>query len=64
MGGSLDMAKMFTYGGVTLGGLFGGYLPVVLFHASSLGLASIVGGTLGGFLGLWVGYRAFRYLGL
>lgn len=58
------MAKMFTYGGVTLGGLLGGYLPVVLFHASSLGIASIVGGTVGGFLGLWVGYRAFRYLGL
>jgi hypothetical protein len=58
------MAKMFTYGGVTLGGLLGGYLPVILFHASSLGLASISGGTVGGFLGLWVGYKAFTYLDL
>ena len=62
--GAIHLAKMFTYGGVTLGGLIGGYLPVILFHAGSLGIASIVGGTIGGFLGLWVGYRAFQYLGL
>ena len=58
------MAKMFTYGGATLGGLIGGYLPVILFHVSSLGVASIIGGTAGGFLGLWAGYKTFQYLGL
>ena len=60
----LDLAKMFTYGGVTLGGLLGAYLPVILFHAGTLGIASLVGGTVGGFVGLWVGYKAFQYFGI
>lgn len=56
------MGKMFIYGGITLGGLLGAYLPVMLLHVSALGVASVVGGTIGGFVGLWVGYKAYQYL--
>ena len=55
---------MILYGGATLGGLLGGYLPVLLVHASELGLASILSGTIGGFLGLWVGFKVYRLLDL
>lgn len=55
---------MFLYGGATLGGLLGGYLPVLLVHASALGLATILGGTIGGFLGLWVGFKVCGLLDL
>jgi hypothetical protein len=58
------MGRMFLYGGAALGGLLGGYLPVVLVHASELGLASILGGTTGGFLGLWVGFKVYQALDL
>lgn len=56
--------KVFTYGGITLGGFVGAYLPVLLFHVSELGIASIAGGMVGAFVGLWVGYRIYRYLDL
>jgi hypothetical protein len=56
------LGKIFTYGGITLGGLLGAYLPVLLFHVSELGVTSIVGGIIGGFAGLWVGYKIYQYL--
>lgn len=58
------MVKVFLYGGVTIGGLVGAYLPVILLHASALGGASILGSTIGGFVGLWAGYKVYRYLDL
>jgi len=54
------MGKLFIYGGIIIGGMIGAYAPVMLFHASSLGLASIVGGIFGSFAGLWAGYKAFQ----
>jgi hypothetical protein len=58
------MGKTIVYAGVTVGGLIGGYVPVLLFHVSDLSLASIACGFAGAFLGLWVGYRIFRLLDL
>lgn len=58
------MARMFIYAGITLGGLVGGYLPVVMWHSSSFGVASIVGGIVGGFVGLWAGFKVYQYLDL
>lgn len=52
------MEKLFIYGGVTVGSLVGAYLPVVFFHVSIIGFASIVGSIIGCFVGLWAGYEA------
>lgn len=56
------MARTFIYAGITLGGLVGGYLPVILFHASAFGAASIIGGIVGGFVGLWAGFKIYQSL--
>jgi uncharacterized membrane protein YeaQ/YmgE (transglycosylase-associated protein family) len=56
------MGKMIVYAGATVGSLLGAYLPVMLFHASALGIMSLVGGTVGAFVGLWVGYKGYQYL--
>ncbi|HMK92274.1 MAG TPA: hypothetical protein VK576_04685 [Thermoleophilia bacterium] len=58
------MGKTLVYAGVTIGGVIGAYLPVVLFDASALGLASLAGSFVGGIVGLWAGYRLYRYLDL
>lgn len=58
------MGKTFIYAGITMGGLLGAYLPVMLFHASALGIASLAGSTIGGFVGLWAGYKVYQYLDL
>jgi len=39
------------------GGFVGSYVPVVLFGASSFGLASLLFGAVGGVLGVWAGVR-------
>lgn len=56
------MGKTIVYAGATVGSFVGGYLPVVLFHAAALGLASLGMATVGGFLGLWLGYKAYQSL--
>lgn len=51
---------MFIYIGVSIGGLIGAYIPVVLFRVNPLGLMSIVGGVIGSFAGLLVGYKVYQ----
>ena len=58
------MGKTLVYAGVAIGGLIGAYLPVVVFNVSALGLASLAGSFVGGIVGLWAGYRLYRYLDL
>ena len=58
------MGKTIVYAGMTVGSLIGGYLPVVVFHTGALGMASLIGGTLGAIVGLWAGYKGYRYLDL
>jgi hypothetical protein len=43
--------------GVLLGGLVGGYVPVVLWGASSLGVQSLLFGAIGSVVGVFVGAR-------
>lgn len=57
------MAKLFIYGGITIGGLVGAYVPVWLFHADSFSLISILMGAVGSFFGLWLGYKAYQNFG-
>jgi hypothetical protein len=49
--------KGLIYLGITVGGIIGGYVPVILFHQGSFSAASLIGGTIGSFLGLWAGYK-------
>ena len=52
---------MMTWMGAIVGGIAGGYIPV-LFGAETLSLASLVGNTVGGVIGVFIGYRiALRY---
>lgn len=57
------MEKLFIYGGITLGGIIGAYLPVWLFNVDGLSLVSLIGGTLGSLVGLFFGYKAAQNLG-
>jgi hypothetical protein len=40
-----------------MGSFVGGYVPVVLWHASSFSLSSIVFGLVGAVAGIWLGLR-------
>ena len=51
------MAKTTIYIGLTIGGIIGGYLPVVLFHVSAFSLVSLVCGFLGCVAGTWLGWK-------
>jgi hypothetical protein len=53
------MAKLYIYVGISLGGIIGSYLPA-LFHTDILSAASIIGGIVGSFIGLYFGYRAYK----
>ena len=47
------MSKGTIYLAATVGGLIGGYLPVILFGAGSLSVWSILGSLVGGVGGIW-----------
>ncbi len=51
------MAKLTIYIGLMIGGIIGGYLPVVLFHVSSFSWVSLVCGFVGCIVGLWLGWK-------
>lgn len=42
--------------GMTVGSIIGGYIPV-LFGASMLSMISIFTTAIGGFLGIWIGWK-------
>ncbi len=50
-------SKTLIYTGLTIGGLFGGYLGSLLDNGNPFGLWGILLGTVGGFAGIWVGFR-------
>jgi hypothetical protein len=50
------MNKGLLYLCITIGGIVGGYIPV-LFGAGGLSLISILGGTIGSFFGIWLAYK-------
>jgi len=51
------MAKLTIYIGLTIGGIIGGYLPVVLFQVSSFSWVSLLCGFVGCLVGLWLGWK-------
>jgi hypothetical protein len=57
------MEKLFIYGGITLGGIIGSYIPIWLFKADPIGAISIIGGLIGGLAGLYFGYKANQNFG-
>ena len=57
------MQKKFIYGGITLGGIVGAYLPVWLFHVDGFSFISLLGGTIGSFLGLYAGFKISQNIG-
>jgi gas vesicle protein len=57
------MEKKFIFGGITVGGIVGAYLPVWLFHVDSLSFLSLLGGTIGSFVGLYAGYKFSQNMG-
>ena len=48
--------KTLIWIGVFIGGAIGGYIPA-LWGASLLSFSSIIGNTIGGFVGIWAGWK-------
>lgn len=55
--------KWVIYGGATLGGLIGGYVPVWFWHASVLSMTSLVSGSIGTLVGLIAAIKVGKSLG-
>ncbi|HWZ65367.1 MAG TPA: hypothetical protein VNX65_01055 [Patescibacteria group bacterium] len=55
--------KPAIYIGASIGGIVGGYIPV-LWGAGLFDLSSILLGAVGTALGAWLGYKAAKYYGL
>ena len=51
----MEQKKLITIG-MIIGGILGGYLPT-LWDASMLSLSGVIFSALGGFLGIWIGYK-------
>jgi hypothetical protein len=56
------MSKGFVYLSVTIFSLIGSYIPAI-WHAGFLSLASILGGFIGAFFGVWVAAKLGDYIG-
>ena len=54
-------AKTLVFLGMIVGSIIGGYLPA-LFGVSLLSYTSIITSTVGGFLGMWVGFKLSQWL--
>jgi hypothetical protein len=57
LNGRTTMEKLTIYIGLTIGGIIGGYLPVVLLHVSAFSWVSLVCGFVGCFVGVWLGWK-------
>lgn len=55
--------KFAIYFGAFLGGIIGGYIPVLLFHASAMSMTSLVWGSVGTIVGLIIAIKIMRHLG-
>jgi hypothetical protein len=56
--------KWAIYIGAGLGGLIGGYVPVLFWHADALDASSLLWGLGGTLVGLWAGYKIGKMLDL
>ncbi|HSE60918.1 MAG TPA: hypothetical protein VLA88_01330 [Candidatus Saccharimonadales bacterium] len=55
--------KWAIYIGAGIGGMVGGYLPVLLWQADPLDMSSLLGGFIGTIVGLWVGIKLAQAFG-
>jgi uncharacterized membrane protein YeaQ/YmgE (transglycosylase-associated protein family) len=53
------MNKMVMWTAVAIGSIVGGLIPT-MFGASAFGVASILGGTVGAFIGIYLAYKFIR----
>lgn len=53
--------KLLLYIGAAVGGMIGGYLPVLFGDTSMLSGWSLLGGFIGTIVGLWAGYKMGQY---
>jgi hypothetical protein len=49
--------KTLIYIGIAVGGLAGGYIGSLLDHGNPFGAWGIILSTIGGFAGIWAGYK-------
>jgi hypothetical protein len=54
--------KLMIFLGIAVVGTFGSWLGSLLDHGNWFGAWSILFGTIGSFAGVWVGYKAARYI--
>jgi hypothetical protein len=53
------MFKLLIYGGIIIGGLIGGYVPV-LFGSNPFSLLCILLSALCSLVGLWIGFKIYK----
>jgi len=51
------MNKGLMWISISIGGIIGGYLPVLLFHAGNFSIWSILGGGIGSIAGVWAAVK-------
>ena len=59
---SLMEPLLMLFLGITVGGIVGGYLPVLLFHASAFSVLSLVLGLVGCVIGAWLGWKVTLWI--
>jgi hypothetical protein len=57
MSATIKPMKLMIYVGASIGGLIGGYIPVLFWHAGALSGWSLVGGLIGTIAGIYPGYK-------
>lgn len=55
--------KQFAFFGAFVMGLAGGYLPLLFGSMEDMVGWSILGSTIGGLLGIWIGVKLYRAIG-
>jgi len=55
-------SKTVIYIFLTIGSFVGGWVPT-LWGASAFGIASVLGGLIGGGLGIWAGFKLGQMIG-
>ncbi len=48
--------------GATVGSVAGSYLPAVWGNSDGLSFISLISGSIGGIIGIWIGYKLTRYI--
>lgn len=52
--------KSYVWLGLSIGGIVGGIIGAWLDHGNALGAWSVLIGSVGSLVGIWLGYRAYN----